>query len=44
MLDSHQFIKEFLVVVADAEDVLLILLGQSAAVLQQDGRMPSCQL
>jgi hypothetical protein len=24
--DSHQFIEEFLVVVADAEDVLLILL------------------
>jgi hypothetical protein len=26
VLDSHQFIDEFLVVVADAEDVLLILL------------------
>jgi len=26
--DSHQFIEEFLVVVADAEDVLLILFGQ----------------
>jgi hypothetical protein len=25
--DSHQFIEEFLVVVADAEDVLLILFG-----------------
>jgi len=28
--DSHQFIEEFLVVVADAEDVLLILFGQGA--------------
>jgi hypothetical protein len=33
VLDSHQFIEEFLVVVADAEDVLLILFGQGAAVL-----------
>jgi hypothetical protein len=33
VLDSHQFIEEFLVVVADAEDVLLILVGQGAAVL-----------
>jgi hypothetical protein len=32
-LDRHQFIEEFLVVVADAEDVLLILFGQGAAVL-----------
>jgi hypothetical protein len=32
-LDSHQFIEEFLVVVADTEDVLLILFGQGAAVL-----------
>ena len=28
--DSHQFIEEFLVVVADAENVLLILFGQGA--------------
>jgi hypothetical protein len=33
---SHQFIEKFLVVVADAKDVLLILFGQGAAVLQQD--------
>jgi hypothetical protein len=33
LLDSHQFIEESLVVVADAENVLLILLGQRAAML-----------
>jgi len=27
-VDSHQFIEEFLVVVGDAEDLLLILFGQ----------------
>ncbi len=34
--DRHQFIEEFLVVFGDAEDVLLILFGQDAAVLEQD--------
>ncbi len=35
-LDCYQFIEEFLIVVGDAEDVLLIVFGQSAAVLKQD--------
>jgi hypothetical protein len=37
-VDSHQFIEEDLVVVADPEDVLLILFGQIAAVLKQDAK------
>ena len=36
VLDSHQFIKEFLIVLGYPEDVLLILFGQGAAVFKQD--------
>ena len=34
--DRQQFVEEFLIVVGYSEDVLLMLLGQGASVLEQD--------